>query len=94
MTKTSFSSWFKFVIGCCGIVAGIAVGVYVGVWVMFIGGLLGIANVLKSITVLSAEAIAMGLGFGILKMMFAGFVGWISALFIIIPSFGFISKIK
>lgn len=61
------------VVGICGIVYGI----YFGFWVMFIGGLVDIIDTIKA-PVTSASII----GFGVLKMMFASFIGalivWVS----------------
>jgi len=59
-----------FVIGILLFLAGIGLGIYVGFWLMFVGGLIEIINAIKApVTVVS------DVGFGVLKMMFAGFTG-------------------
>ena len=68
----------KELIGVLLIICGIVLGVYLGVFVMFIGG---IFQILHSIS----PFIANGVGYGILKIIFASFVGSISALVLIIP---------
>lgn len=69
-----------FIIGILLIIAGIVAGVYVGFWLMFVGGLMDIINSIKA-PVTEASAI----GFGVLKMIFAGFIGaitfWVCAFF-------------
>lgn len=57
-----------FIIGICGVIFGL----YFGFWVMFVGGLVDIIDAVKA-PVTSVSII----GFGVLKMMFASFVGGI-----------------
>lgn len=61
------------------VIAGIALGLYVGVWLMFVGGILDIVAEIKG------ELELMPIGIGIVKMIFASFVGWVSAAFLIVP---------
>lgn len=64
----------KGILGIVLIVLGIALGLYLGVWVMFIGGIIQIA---KSV---QPEVIAMGIAWGVIKIMLAGLVGYGTAL--------------
>ena len=64
----------KSILGLVLIILGIVVGLYLGVWVMFIGGIIQIA---KSI---QPEVIAMGIAWGVIKILLATLVGWLSAI--------------
>ena len=70
----------KAIFGLLLILGGIVFGVYVGVWVMFVGG---IVQCIEQIKAENMQAII--LAYGILKIIFAGFVGWFSAIILIIP---------
>lgn len=60
----------SFVIGILSFFAGIGLGIYVGFWLMFVGGLMEIIEAIKAPVTLASE-----IGFGVLKIMFAGFTG-------------------
>jgi len=74
------------IIGILLFAFGIAAGIYVGFWVMFIGGIMEIIDTIKAPVTQASE-----IGFGVLRMFFAGavagFTFWfcalISGLFII-----------
>lgn len=63
------------------IIAGIAFGFYVGVWVCFVGGIVQLINEIKSPEAVSA----LSIGWGIAKIVFAGFFGWLAGAFVVIP---------
>lgn len=69
------------------ILSGIALGVYLGGWVMFIGGIVQIINEGKSVGDVSGFSILAG----ILKIVFAAAVGWISALVLVFPGMAMIN---
>ena len=70
----------KAIIGLLLIVAGICLGLYVGLWLCFIGGIMDIINAVRAETLVKATV-----GWGVVKIMFAGFLGWVCALVLIIP---------
>ncbi|QWU14235.1 hypothetical protein SAMN04487895_101525 [Paenibacillus sophorae] len=53
-------------------IVGAILGVYIGLWEMFIGGIVGLIEVLKS-----SDIDAYDLAINICKIIFAGPVGWI-----------------
>lgn len=75
------------IIGLIGVLAGVALGLYVGVWVMFVGGIMGLVSIVTTL-VAGGGVVASLLAWSIVKIMFAGVVGWICAFIIITPSFG------
>jgi len=70
----------KIVIGLLLVLAGIAFGAYVGVWLMFIGGIIQVVEALKSTPIES-----LGIAIGAARILFASFVGLISAYIGVIP---------
>ncbi len=68
------------------IIFGVLIGLYLGVWWAFIGGIIKVVTEIRA-----PELNAMGLAFGILRIFFAGFVGWISGLCLIIPGVALVS---
>ncbi|MGL4573017.1 MAG: hypothetical protein ACRCVJ_18400 [Clostridium sp.] len=61
----------KNIIGVLLVIAGVALGAYVGFWIMFVGGIMGIANA-WDIGTLSASLI----GWNVIKILSASFVGY------------------
>lgn len=74
-------------IGLLLIIAGVALGLYVGVWVCFIGGVVQIVEAVKATPV---EAV--GIAVGILRIFFAGAAGFLSAIALVLPGFGMLTK--
>lgn len=70
----------KVWIGIVMIVAGIVLGVYAGAWWAFIGGIVDVIGAIRSETL-----IAMDVAIGIAKVIFAGMIGWASAMILVIP---------
>lgn len=64
------------------ILAGVVLGAWVGVGWAFIGGIVDVVTALKV-----EDVVALDLAFGIFKIMFAGVIGWVSALALIVPGF-------
>jgi len=76
----------KIILGIIMIILGVILGVYVGVWVCFVGGIVDVINEIR------AEHLeAVNVGIGLAKIFFAGISGWVSALLLIIPGYGFIT---
>ena len=63
---------FRKILGVLLIIGGIVVGIWLGVFVMFIGGLTQLINAIKN----HFDTVPMV--WGIVKILCAGFVGWIS----------------
>lgn len=70
----------KVFFGYMLMILGVVLGVYVGFWLMFVGGIVQIIEAVRAET-LEAMPIAMGIA----RVMFAGIVGFLSALVLIIP---------
>lgn len=62
----------KFVIGILLIIIGIVLGIYLGLWIMLVGG---IVQVIQSTTPIVKP---LGIAFGIVRIMFASFIGWLT----------------
>lgn len=76
----------KTILGLLGIIVGIVLGVYVGIWLMFIGGILGLVTAGSAL--LTGGGVMTGLiGWSILKIMFAGLIGYLSGAVIVFPSY-------
>lgn len=78
----------KTFIGIIGIILGIALGLYVGVWLCLAGGIIGLVNAV--IALIGGQVLAGLIGWSIVKIMFAGLAGWLSASVIILPSYALI----
>ena len=73
---------FKFWTGIGLILAGIALGVYLGIIVLFVGGITQVVEQANS------DAANGGvIAWGILKILIATTVGFLSAFMLIIPGF-------
>lgn len=79
------------VLGGVLVAIGVAVGLYVGVWLMFIGGILELVEYVN-LLVDGSSPDAIMVVWGVLKIMFAGFVGSISAYVFFIPGVKLIVK--
>lgn len=77
-TKLSFSS-VKAVIGSLIIIAGILGGAYVGIYLMFIGGIIQLINVIRA-TVLIPSDVAIGIA----KILFCELAGLIPVVGILV----------
>jgi hypothetical protein len=81
----------KALLGILLIVVGVLLGLYVGVWVCFIGGIVGLVNVLIHL-INHTQVTGMNVAVNIAKIIFAGLAGYLSALFLILPGFALINK--
>lgn len=63
------------------LLAGIALGLYVGVYLMFIGGIVDIINQIKA-----PEISAMAVAWGVIKIVMASSVGWLTAIILLFPA--------
>jgi hypothetical protein len=80
----------KTILGIIGIIASIIVGLYVGLWVMFIGGIIGLC---KAIMALVGGKLLVGLiGWSVVKIMLASFVGYISFAVLFLPSYALVAN--
>jgi hypothetical protein len=77
----------KPILGILLILAGIASGIYFGVWWALIGG---IVVVIEQVRAVNLDAMTVALG--IVRILFAGFIGWASAMVLILPGYLLISK--
>ena len=77
----------KQILGILLILAGIALGLYVGVWLMFIGGIVAVITAVKA-----ATTVPLDVAIGIARIVFAGFVGMLSAYLLIIPGVALFSS--
>ena len=66
--------------GICLIVVGVGLGLYVGLWLCFIGGIVQIVDAVKA-----TPTEGMDIAIGIVKIVFAGFAGGVSAFVAVIP---------
>jgi len=70
----------KNVIGMALILAGIVCGLYAGVWWAFIGGIINVIEAVRA-----EELIASHVAIGVAKVVFAGVIGWASAVCLALP---------
>lgn len=77
----------SLLLGIVLIVIGVAFGLYCGVWWAFIGG---ICDVIREIR--APELQAMGVAAGVLKVMFAGFIGAVSGMVFVLPGLGLVNR--
>lgn len=75
----------KSIFGVLMILAGILTALYVGVWVMFIGGIVALIE-----SVRAEELIALDVALSVARIFFAGLVGWLSGLPLIVPGMAFL----
>jgi len=81
----------KTILGIAMIIAGIVLGLYVGLWLMFIGGIAGLINVVVG-AVAGHGISGMVVAIDVVKIMFAGLTGWLSAFVLIIPGFAMLKE--
>lgn len=74
------------ILGIILILIGACLGFYIGLWVCFIGGII---QVIEQIRVEHLEASIVA--WGIAKVIFAGFFGWLSGLIFILPGYAILN---
>lgn len=72
----------QVVVGLVMMLAGIALGVYVGLWWALIGGIVQVIEAAKA-----SPVETMQLAWGVAKIVFAGFLGIITAVVAVLPGF-------
>lgn len=70
----------RTLLGVALILAGLVAGFYFGFWWAFVGGIVQIIEQVKG-----PETESLVVGFNLLKILLAGFIGYISAAILIIP---------
>lgn len=70
----------KVVIGLLMIVGGIALGLYAGLWWAFVGGIIQIISAVQASPIPPAD-----IAWGVVKIVFAGLIGGVSALVLVVP---------
>jgi hypothetical protein len=70
----------KLAFGLLLILVGVALGLYAGLWWAFIGGIIQIIEAVKATPVP-----AMDVALGIARIVFAGLIGVVSAMALILP---------
>ena len=70
----------KQALGVLLIIAGIALGLYAGLWWAFIGGIIQVVDAVKATPVEG-----MDLALGIVRIVFAGAIGGITAFVAVLP---------
>lgn len=73
---------FKKTAGLLLIVAGVGIGVYAGLVWAFVGGIVDVIRAVRAV-----ELDAMAVAFGFLKILFARFIGAVSAFILVFPGF-------
>ena len=79
----------KKVVGALLVLIGIVLGLYLGLWVLFIGGVIDLIKQIR-LPEMNTGIIA----WGIVKVLFAGFIGTLSAMIFILPGLGMIKGIR
>ena len=69
-------------VGIIMIVFGIALGVYAGLWWAFIGGIIQVVEAVKA-----SPVEAMDLALGIVRIVFAGAIGVLTAMVAVFPGY-------
>lgn len=74
------------VLGVVLCVLGAALGLFLGVWVMLIGG---VVQAIEGVKATPVESLDVALG--VFRVIFAGAVGWLSAIIFILPGAAMVS---
>lgn len=75
----------KRLVGGFLIALGIILGLYVGVWFCFVGGIIGLVDVVNKLIDGNGLDGAL-IAWSIVKIMFAGLSGYLAAIIFILPS--------
>jgi len=78
-------------LGILMVIAGVVLGLYVGIWIMFIGGIVGLVNVVV-IAVDGGGIDGLQVGLNVAKIVFTGLIGTLSAMALVIPGMAIISN--
>lgn len=81
----------KVILGVVMIALGIVFGAYVGLWLMLAGGILGLVDVVNQL-IEGSGLDGMLIVISVLKIMFAGLIGYVSAIVGILPGIAILNK--
>ena len=83
----------KLISGIGLMVIGVLLGLYVGGWVFFVGGIAGLIDVVSG--AVNGNGISgMDVAVNVVKIMFAGFAGWVSVITCWLPSYALMVSAK
>jgi hypothetical protein len=74
-------------IGIILVIAGLCVGIFAGFWWAFVGGIIQVVDAVK---VTPVEAIDLALG--IARIVFAGFIGTVTAMIAVFPGWAMLNR--
>lgn len=74
------------IVGLLMMIAGVLFGVYAGFWWAFIGGIVDVISAVRA-----PELDAMSIAIGIMKVMFAGLIGFGTAFVCVLPGYALIN---
>jgi hypothetical protein len=77
----------KAIIGLLLVILGIACGLYAGIWWAFIGGIVDVITEVRA-----PDLSALNVAIGVAKILFAGLIGWVAAMVLILPGVAFIKS--
>lgn len=77
----------KAILGIAMCVGGVALGVYVGIWVCLVGGIVDVINGFGA-----SPFDALGIAWGVVKVLFTGVAGVVSAYLLIIPGVALVAS--
>lgn len=80
----------KIMLGIIGVIAGMALGLYVGVYLCLVGGVMGLVEAVNIMTDGGAADGAL-IAWSVVKVLFAGVAGSISAYVLVLPSLALMS---
>lgn len=66
----------KILIGLVLVIVGIACGIYFGLWWALIGGIIPLINDCRVATI-----VPMDIALDVVRILFAGAIGWLTAMF-------------
>lgn len=70
----------KKLLGIALVIVGVIAGMYAGIWWAFIGGIVNCVEAVRA-----DELVTRDLATGVAKVMFAGLIGWCSAVLFVLP---------
>lgn len=77
----------KAILGLLLVIIGVAVGLYFGIWWAFIGGIVAIIEQVRA-----PHLDAMTVALSVARIVFAGGIGWVCGLVLIVPGGALISS--
>jgi hypothetical protein len=70
------------ILGIFMMVVGVAFGIYAGFWWAFIGGIVDVISAIRA-----PDLVAMDVAIGVAKVMFAGAIGGICGIVVVLPGY-------